>query len=158
MFHTNKELLFVEFGRNEIVDVPRFLFKYNTYLDEVSFQSVMSIVFNCAIQFRSTSNRTHLAMCVAINSARIPTYVLLTYRRIMSYHHSWREHTVPVSTTAMVMARDLFRCCWPCSMCMATIATWLFKNCVQKSYVSNHHHHNCTNTFILYSITNKKSG
>ena len=38
LFHNNRELLFAEFGRNQITEVPRFLFKYNTYLDEVNLR------------------------------------------------------------------------------------------------------------------------
>ena len=37
LFKNNKELLFVEFGRNQITELPRYLFRSNVYLDEVSF-------------------------------------------------------------------------------------------------------------------------
>ena len=36
LFKNNKELLFVEFGRNQITELPRYLFRSNVYLDEVS--------------------------------------------------------------------------------------------------------------------------
>ena len=46
LFKHNKELLFVEFGRNQITELPRYLFRSNAYLDEVSlFYHMTKLIF-----------------------------------------------------------------------------------------------------------------
>ena len=81
LFKNNKELLFVEFGRNQITELPRYLFRSNVYLDEVSF--ILKAKLNLKLRF--IFNKIRWRRFVEINSDRIQIFESLISQRITSF-------------------------------------------------------------------------